>query len=432
TAAVEKLVEKLGNADDKVECKKLKKELEEARLDDIGCNDVYHFMKQCNYESVDAAIAAEQARHVNVGNNAKGSGPVRGDVKLRRWFEKTESVFEINECTEGKKGLTDNIKGEVTSSKPANLNEAVCMAHKLMEHKSQARDKIILEGKKQKWESFQSGNSSGKSNHKDNLRQTLQNNQKQGNVRVMVTAPTDGKVSSRSLPLCERCFTRHVGLCTIKCHKCGKVRHKARYCKEKNVAMGANAQPIPTCFNLNLVNHIFEIDLMPIELGTFDIIIGIDWLVKHDAIVCGEKVVRLPYRNKTLIVKSNNGVSRLKVKSCIKARKYVERDCHLFFAHVMEKKSKVKRLEDMPVNRDFPKVFPEDFPRLPPLRQVEFQIDLGPGAAPVARAPYRSAPFEMRELSVQLQELLEKGFIHPRLSSWGAPVLFVKKKDGYF
>nr|GFD28264.1 reverse transcriptase domain-containing protein [Tanacetum cinerariifolium] len=73
-------------------------------------------------------------------------------------------------------------------------------------------------------------------------------------------------------------------------------------------------------FNLNLVNHIFEIDLMPIELGKFDIRIGMDWLVKHDAfIVCGEKVVRLPYRNKTLIVKSDNGVSRLKVKSYIKA-----------------------------------------------------------------------------------------------------------------
>ncbi|GJX43442.1 putative reverse transcriptase domain-containing protein [Tanacetum coccineum] len=216
----------------------------------------------------------------------------------------------------------------------------------------------------------------------------------------MVTAPTDGK-----LPLCECCFTRHVGQCTIKCHKCGKVGHKARYCREKSVATGANTQPIWTCYDcgeqghtrnrcpkkvkqeevgevrgrayaikdaepkgpnvvtgtfllnnryasvlfdsgsdrsfvntrfsslldikpikiedsyeveladgrvvstntvlkgctLSLVNHIFEIDLMPIELGTFDVIIGMDWLVKHDAvIVCGEKVVRIPYGNKTL------------------------------------------------------------------------------------------------------------------------------------
>ncbi|GKC23579.1 hypothetical protein Tco_1025729, partial [Tanacetum coccineum] len=109
------------------------------------------------------------------------------------------------------RGLTDNIKGEVTSSKPANLNEAVRMAHKLMEQKSQARDERILEGKKRKWERFQSGNSSGKRNHRDNSRQTLQNNQKQGNARAMTTTPTDGKVSSGLLPLCERCFTRHVG-----------------------------------------------------------------------------------------------------------------------------------------------------------------------------------------------------------------------------
>ncbi|GJR39685.1 hypothetical protein Tco_1215369 [Tanacetum coccineum] len=184
---------------------------------------------------------------------------------------------------------------------------------------------------------------------------------------------------------------------------------------------------------LSLVNHIFEIDLMPIELGTFDVIIGMDWLVKHDAvIVCGEKVVRIPYGNKTLIVEGDKGGSRLKIISCIKARKYVEQGCHLFLAHVTKKKSKEKRMEDVPVIRDFPEVFPEELPGLPPPRQVEFRIDLVPGAAPVARAPYRLAPSEMKELSVQLQELLEKGFIHPSSSPWGAPVLFVKKKDGSF
>ncbi|GKE70968.1 retrotransposable element Tf2 [Tanacetum coccineum] len=85
-------------------------------------------------------------------------------------------------------------------------------------------------------------------------------------------------------------------------------------------------------------------------------------------------------------------------------------------------------MEYVPVIRDFPEVLPG----LPPPRKVEFQIDLVPGAAPVASAPYRLAPSEMRELSVKLQELLEKGFIRPSLSPWGAPVLFVKKKDGSF
>ncbi|GKE47613.1 putative reverse transcriptase domain-containing protein, partial [Tanacetum coccineum] len=89
-----------------------------------------------------------------------------------------------------------------------------------------------------------------------------------------------------------------------------------------------------------------------------------------------------------------------------------------------------KRLEDVLVIRDFPEIFPEDLPGLPPPRQVEFRIDLIPGVAPVAHAPYRLAPSEMKELSKQLQELLEKGFIRPSSSPWGAPVLFVKKKDG--
>ncbi|GKA39192.1 putative reverse transcriptase domain-containing protein [Tanacetum coccineum] len=185
--------------------------------------------------------------------------------------------------------------------------------------------------------------------------------------------------------------------------------------------------------NVVTVNHIFEIDLIPIKLGTFDVIIGMDWLVKHDVvIVCGEKVVRIPYGNKMLIVEGDKGGSRLKIISCIKARKYVEQGCHLFLAHVTKKKSKEKQMEDVPVIRDFPEVFPEELPGLPPPRQVEFRIDLVPRAAPVARAPYRLAPSEMKELSVQLQELLEKGFIRLSSSPWGAPVLFVKKKDGSF
>ncbi|GJT63044.1 putative reverse transcriptase domain-containing protein [Tanacetum coccineum] len=118
---------------------------------------------------------------------------------------------------------------------------------------------------------------------------------------------------------------------------------------------------------LNLVNHIFEIDLMPIELATFDVIIGMDWLIKHDAvIVCGKKVVRIPYGNKMLIVESDK-------------------------AHVTDK-SKEKQLEDVHVIHDFPEVFPEEFPGLPPPRQVEFRIDLVLGTALVARAPYRLAP----------------------------------------
>ncbi|GKB17331.1 putative reverse transcriptase domain-containing protein [Tanacetum coccineum] len=667
TAAMEKLVEKLENVEEKAKCKKLKKELEEARLSNtflrmqnerverdlywtrVRAHEFYQEMIRRGFvfeerpneaidvpiedensplfepimppksapmtqtailrmikESVDVAIAAERARQANVRNDASESGPVKGRdtapavrectfvgfmkcnlaafrgvegaVELRWWFEKTESVFEISECTEGKKvkfvaatlegpaltwwktkvatmgletmnqipwtemkqlmtaefcpiekiqrmehGLRNlRVKEYDIVAYTQRFNELVLMCPRMVEpervkvdayirvieQKSQARNDKILDGKKRKWENLQGENSSGKGNQKDNSRQTLQNNQKQGNTQAMVTAPTDGKI-----PLCERCFTRHVGQCTIKCHKCRKVGHKARYYREKSVAMGANAQPIWTCYDcgeqghtrnrypkkvkqeevrevrgrayaikddeskgpnvvtgtfllnnryasvlfdsgsdrsfvntrfsslldikpiriedsyeveladgrvvstntvlkgctLSLVNHIFEIDLMPIEL-----------------------VVRIPYGNKTLIVKGDKGGSRLKIISCIRACKYVEQGCHLFLAHVTKKKSKEKRMKDVPVIHDFPEVFPEELPRLPPPRQVEFRIDLVPGAAPIARALYRLAPSEIKELSVQLQELLEKGLICPSSSPWGAPVLFVKKKDGSF
>ncbi|GJR17673.1 putative reverse transcriptase domain-containing protein [Tanacetum coccineum] len=155
---------------------------------------------------------------------------------------------------------------------------------------------------------------------------------------------------------------------------------------------------------------------MPVEHGSFDAIIGMDWLAKYQAvIVCAEKIVRIPWRNKTLIIHgdgSNQGnVTRLNITSCTKTQKYMEKGFPIFLAHVTAK---------------------EDCRVLPPTRQVEFQIDLVPGAAPVARAPYRLAPSEMKELSEQLKELSDKGFIRPSSSPWGAPLLFVKKKDGSF
>ncbi|GJY58233.1 putative reverse transcriptase domain-containing protein [Tanacetum coccineum] len=145
---------------------------------------------------------------------------------------------------------------------------------------------------------------------------------------------------------------------------------------------------------------------MPIELGTFNIIIGMDWLVERDAvIICGNKVVHIPVKNKTLVVEGD----------------------------IVTKKEPAERsLKDVSVIRDFPEVFPDDLPGLPPPRQIEFIIKLVPEAAPIARAPFRLAPSEMKELADQLQELSEKGFIWPSSSPWGAPVLFVKKKDGSF
>ncbi|GJT00429.1 putative reverse transcriptase domain-containing protein [Tanacetum coccineum] len=165
---------------------------------------------------------------------------------------------------------------------------------------------------------------------------------------------------------------------------------------------------------LGLLGHPLNIDLMPVELGSFEVIIGMDWLAKYHAlIICDEKVIRIPYGNEVLIIRGDNYDGRITSKKA-------------------EDKSEERQLKDVPIVREFLKIPLEDFPGLPRARQVKFQINLVPGAAPVARAPYRLAPTERQELSTQLQELSDRGFIRPSSLPWGAPVLFVKKKDGSF
>ncbi|GKA15202.1 putative reverse transcriptase domain-containing protein [Tanacetum coccineum] len=176
---------------------------------------------------------------------------------------------------------------------------------------------------------------------------------------------------------------------------------------------------------LGLLGNLFNIDLMPVELGSFDVIIGMYWLANHHAvIVCDEKIVRIPYGDEVLIVQGDRDgkgeKSKLSITSCTRTQKYIKRGCPIFLAQVtkkeIENESEEKRLEDVPTVWDFLEVFPEDLPGLPPTRQVKFQIDLVPGAAPVARTPYRLAPSELQELSTQLQELYDKGFIRPSSS----------------
>nr|GEV78004.1 putative reverse transcriptase domain-containing protein [Tanacetum cinerariifolium] len=192
---------------------------------------------------------------------------------------------------------------------------------------------------------------------------------------------------------------------------------------------------------LNFMNHPFNINLMPVPLGIFDVIIGMDWLTKyHGVIIYDEKIVRVPFRREILIFQGNGDnqreESRLNIISCTKAQRYLSKRCVVFLARITTKdakdKSEGKRLEDVPIVKDFLEVFPEDLPGIPPARQVELQIDSVPGASPVARAPYRLAPSKIKELAGQLQELSDKGFIRPSSSPWGALVLFVKKKDGSF
>ncbi|GJY33865.1 putative reverse transcriptase domain-containing protein [Tanacetum coccineum] len=223
---------------------------------------------------------------------------------------------------------------------------------------------------------------------------------------------------------------------TVISHACGEKGHYTNQCRKTNInAQGRaymlrdrNAHQYPNVvtgmflLNQHLARVLFDsgadksfistslasmLNITSITIDTFyDIEMADGNLLSkyHARIICDEKIVHIPIDDETLIIR----------------------------AQVMKKKSDEKRLEDIPVVREFPEVFPEDLPGLPPVRQVEFQIDLIPGATPVARAPYRLAPSEMQELSNQLQELADRGFIRPSTSPWGAPVLFVKKKDGSF
>ncbi|GJV91410.1 putative reverse transcriptase domain-containing protein, partial [Tanacetum coccineum] len=135
------------------------------------------------------------------------------------------------------RGLTDNIKGTVIGSKPISLNEAVRMAHALMEQKSQARIERIAEGNKRKWESSQGGNNgNNRNNNRDNTRHNQQNNQRQGNARAMTTAPTEQGGYAGNKPLCNRCKKHHFGYCNVVCNNCGKAGHMARDCKGKAIA----------------------------------------------------------------------------------------------------------------------------------------------------------------------------------------------------
>ncbi|GJU94511.1 putative reverse transcriptase domain-containing protein [Tanacetum coccineum] len=165
---------------------------------------------------------------------------------------------------------------------------------------------------------------------------------------------------------------------------------------------------------LEIEGHVFDINLIPFGSGSFDVIIGMDWLSDHKGeIICHEKVVRIPlldgYVLRVLGEKPKEKMRQL-----------------------MSAKAKEKKQEEIVVVKDCPEVFLDDLFGLPPVREIEFRIELVPGAMPVTMYPYRLAPSELEELSGQLKELWDKGFIRPSSSPWGELVLFVKKKDASF
>ncbi|KAL0561647.1 hypothetical protein IC582_002087 [Cucumis melo] len=183
---------------------------------------------------------------------------------------------------------------------------------------------------------------------------------------------------------------------------------------------------------IEIAGHVIEVTLLVLDMLDFDVILGMDWLAaNHASIDCSRKEVTFnPPSMASFKFKGEGSRSLPQVISAIRASKLISQGTWGILASVVDTREVDVSLSSKPVVRDYPDVFPEELPELPPHREVEFAIELEPGTVPISRAPYRMAPAELKELKVQLQELLDKGFIRPSVSPWGAPVLFVKKKDG--
>ena len=185
--------------------------------------------------------------------------------------------------------------------------------------------------------------------------------------------------------------------------------------------------------NCHLMTHDIEFsaDILALSFHEFDLILGMDWLSKHRAIVdCDKKTVRLKcYDLSKVTVHGIQSRDVSNVISAMQAQRLLRKGREAFLALVLDSKRGQVDVEKILVVKEFPDVFPEELPGIPPKREVDLSIKVVHGTTPISRAPYCMPPTELKELKTQLQELLDKGFIQPSVSPWGALVLFVKKKD---
>jgi hypothetical protein len=184
--------------------------------------------------------------------------------------------------------------------------------------------------------------------------------------------------------------------------------------------------------NVRVGDRNLVIDLVHLDFRDFDVILGMDWLATYHAIVdCFNKTITFRILGDPKFYFKGD---RIMVPPCIisalEANVLLRKGCQGYLAYVIDTEKSEVKLDGIPIVREFPDVFPEELPRLPPDKEIEFSIDLAPGTALISIAPYRMAPVELRELKEQLQDLMQKGSIQPSASPWGAPILFVKKKDG--
>ncbi|GJY17856.1 putative reverse transcriptase domain-containing protein [Tanacetum coccineum] len=393
----------------------------------------------------------------------------KGVVGLKCWFEKMEQVFEICRCaeddkvkfaiddieaynnhfhelvlmcpelvsTESKKikkyirGFPKRIKGNITSSKPVTLHEAINMARELVEQSVQGTTARIGESNKRKWEDTQRNTNNNNHNYNNNYNNNhnrnrnnnhhQQQNRRHETIRAYAAAPAGGKIYAGNLPKCNRCNLHHHGPCPQRCQKCQKMGHLEKDCRFGVQGAGNNFLQNMTCFGcgekghfkdkcpkarnqqnrgsygrayvvvenpfvssafipiidiaptilntsyeieladgkvvstntilcsctLVLLNHVFKIDLLPTQLGSFDVIIGMDWLAYYRALIdCYEKIVRIPLPNGEILEVQGEGPKKDPGSlACIKADE--------------------KKLDDIRVVQDFPEVFPDDLLGLP-------------------------------------------------------------------
>ncbi|GKB38980.1 putative reverse transcriptase domain-containing protein [Tanacetum coccineum] len=266
-------------------------------------------------------------------------------------------------------GLPQSIEGNVTASKPQTLEKTITIAQRLMDQVTKHGSMQGTNDHKRKFDDrrtftnnnnyHNNRNNNNKNNNNHNNDHHQRQNRRQETVRAYAATPNKNSRYTGNLPLCKRCTLHHIRPCTVKCQTC----NKGERALQKSVPKSKQQ-----CPRKSILAERQERSPRPERSHGFDVVIGMDWLSKyHVRIFCDEKVVHIPIDGETLIVR----------------------------AQVMEKKSDERRLEDIPVVREFSKVFSEDLPGLPSVRQVEFQNDLMPGATPVARAPYRLAPSEI-------------------------------------
>nr|GFA30970.1 DNA/RNA polymerases superfamily protein [Tanacetum cinerariifolium] len=316
-----------------------------------------------------------------------------GVVELTRWFEKMESVFSISNCAASNqvKFATCTLQDDALTwwnsyVKTTTTEEAYAMTWATLKKKMTEVIEFTTELMEDKTMAYAERQADNKRKSEDIARnnQNQQPYKRQNTGHAYTAGNGDKRLCAGSRPLCPKCNYNHEGPCPPKCNNC----KRGNGCFECG-AQGQFKRNCPKLKNNDRGNQARN-DRAPARVYA----VG-NTGANPDNVVAGYPVFLVNITTKTI-----------------------------------KDKSKEKQLEDVPIFREFSKVFPEDLPGIPLTRQVEFQIDLIPGAAPVARASYRLAPFEMKELSDQLQELSKKGFIIPSSSPWGAPVLFVKKKDG--